>query len=58
MQVFRAGEREYELTSHVLQSNMIQAEKAFSHEIRKCSKVIYHVVASFYSSENGRVAGE
>lgn len=58
MQVFRAGEGECELTSHVLQPNMIQAEKAFAHEVRKCSKAIYHVVASFYSSENWRVAEE
>lgn len=47
MQVFGAGGREYELTSHVLQSNTIQAETAFTHEIRKCSKVIYHVVHPF-----------
>lgn len=58
MQAFGAGERQYELTSHVLQSNTIQAETAFAHDIRKCSKCICCVVVSFYTSENGRVAGE
>lgn len=54
MQVFGAGEK----TSHVLQSNTIQTEEAFAHEIRKCSKVVYHVVALFYICENGIVARE
>ena len=58
MQVFGPGEKECELASHVLQSNTIQAEAAFSHEIRKCSKVIYHVVTSFCHSKNGRTARE
>lgn len=38
MQMCRAEEKEYELTSQVLQTNLIQAETAFTHEIRKCSK--------------------